>query len=373
MVLLSVGLVLAGCSSASNSGGLAGGEIEVPDDIVQDFLSHPQFSMFKTDPAELKWQVYEEKDSQRIVAATFRSKDGNGKEGDYYYLMVYGPSKKGESPDRIYGTLASIDDPDFDVSGFSVTEKRDESGTARRMLIATGLASDPEVSKVVLETSEGRTLTATMYQRFWMVASEASSAEEKVTRTVGYAQDGTILYQHPPFAFVSGSPAIRGPSDIPEDIVEDFYAHQPIATDVQWQFCVQEGDETVVGATFKAPSKDGKIGDRYYLMVYGPNTKRLRGTIDAIKDPDFHVAGAMYVSDDDTTVYLGIALDPDVAKVVCEMTTGRFLEAKMYGRFWMITAERVQGESHKYYYGYDASGTLLYKYSPKEGRLPVDS
>lgn len=375
LVLLSTGLLLAACSSFSIGGEPAKGKTEVPVDIVQDFLAHPHFSTFKTEPADLKWQFYEEKDSQRIVAATFRSKSRDGQEGDYYYLMVYAPPKKGESPERIYGALASIDDPDFDVSGFSITERKDESGAIRSMLTATGLASDPKVYRVVIETSEGRTLTAAMYRRFWMVATEAASAQERVTKTIGYAQDGTILYQHPPFAFVPGSPVMRGPSDIPKPIVEDFYANLSVATGVEWLFCVKEGDETVVGATFKAPGRDGTLNDQYYLMVYGPNGARLRGTIDAIDDPDFHVAGHHYSSPAfryPTRVFLGVASDPKVAKVVCETTTGRLLEAKTYGRFWIATSECEETETDRYFYGYDAEGKMLYKYSRKEGKLPVD-
>jgi len=39
-------------------------------------------------------------------------------------LAVYGPGKTGEKVDKTLCVLDSVDDFDFDVSGFSVSEKK---------------------------------------------------------------------------------------------------------------------------------------------------------------------------------------------------------------------------------------------------------
>ena len=364
LAMLTIGLMLATCSGKADTDARITG-LEVPKEFVEDFLAHPHFSKFKTEPTDLRWQVYEETDSQRIVAATFRAKDESGQDRAFYYLAVYGPGKTGEKVDKTLCVLDSIDDFDFDVSGFSVSEKKDPNGTSRFMLTATGLASDAKVTKVTLETSEARTLTAAMYGRFWMVNSEAVSPEEKVTRTVGYAQDGTILYQYPPFAMVKGSKPIRGPS-VPEEIVRDFYSDKPQPTDVQWQLCVQEGDRMVVGVLYKLPNRNGEMTEMFYLMVYGPQGRRLWGTSNAIQDRGLETGGGYTVGDrkewDKMVALMGISLDEKVVRVTGETSTGRILEARMYGRFWIVSAEREDElERVTKIVGYDADGAKLYE------------
>ena len=98
--------------------------VEVAKDFVDDFLSHPHFSKFSTEPTDLRLQMYEGPDSQKIVTATLKAKDEDGQDHDFYYLAVYVPDRTRDSMGKTVCTFASIDDPDFDVSGFSVSEKK---------------------------------------------------------------------------------------------------------------------------------------------------------------------------------------------------------------------------------------------------------
>ncbi len=112
--------LLSGCSAFSGRRPSARGDMGVPDEIVQHFLSHPHFTALKTEPSDLRWLVYTEEEARTVVGATFKAKDRLGNDKEWYYLMAFEPGAKGEAPKELYGALASIDDPDFDASSFSV-------------------------------------------------------------------------------------------------------------------------------------------------------------------------------------------------------------------------------------------------------------
>ncbi|HHX27381.1 MAG: hypothetical protein ACOX5Q_03480 [Bacillota bacterium] len=355
--------VLSGCKANSGGRGSAKSGVEVPEEIVQHFLSHPHFSTFKTEPSDLEWLVYSEEEDRWVVGATFKAKDGSGNDKDWYYLTAFEPGTKEEAPRQLYGALASIDDPDFDGSGFSVREVDTPSGDKTLLLTATGIAGDPEVQKVVLETSEGRNLQATMYGRFWLVALEAVSQNEKVIKTVGYSADGTQLYQDPPFVLEQGlSPSpVRGPNDIPEYVLRHFYDRQEFATDVEWKLCVEKDGEVTAGATYTGVSKTGPI-DCYFLAVYSTQGKLLRGNFDSIDDSGFSVGGGFFATEDPDFVSTGYASDHAVKKVICETNKGRSIEATMYGPFWIAVIKGGKGvEAFSEFVAYDAEGVELHR------------
>jgi len=62
------------------------------------------------------------------------------------------------------------------VSGFSIYDVISPDGiSVTPTLVTTGVAADKRVARVVLETSAGRTLEATLYDRLWLLASPAVS------------------------------------------------------------------------------------------------------------------------------------------------------------------------------------------------------
>lgn len=335
----------------------------VPEEIVHHFLSHPQFSTVKTEPSDLEWLVYSEEEDRTVVGATFKAKDRSGNHKDWYYLTAFEPGTKGEAPKELYGALASIDDPDFDASSFSVREVDMPSGEKKLLLITTGIAGDPEVQKVVLETSEGRTLEATMYERFYLVAEEAVGQNEKVTKTIGYSADGTQLYQDPPFVVVEGLPPVTSPSDIPEYVIRHFYDRQAFATDVEWRLCIEKDGEVTVGATYTGVSKTGPV-ECFFFAIYTTTGKPLRGTYRKIDGPGLTIALDAFGLDYDRMdpPWIGYVSDERVAKVVCETNKGRSVEASMHGPFWIATIDGPAGEERVTdFVAYDAEGVELYR------------
>jgi hypothetical protein len=353
---------LSGCSALTGARSSAKGGVEVPEEIVQHFLSHPHFATFNTEPSGLEWLVYSEEESRTVVGARFKAKDRAGNDKDWYYLMAFEPGAKGEAPKELYGALASIDDPDFDASSVSVREVDMPSGEKKLLLIATGIAGDPEVRKVVLETSEGRTLEATMYERFYLVAEEAVSRSEKVTKTTGHSADGTQLYQDPPFVIAQGVPPVRGPGDIPNYVLNHFYDRISWATDVEWQFCVEKDGEVTVGATFTGLSKTGPV-DCFFLAAYSAEGRLLRGGFQDIDESGFTVAGGGFLTEEPDFTTIGYALDPAIAKVVCKTSKScRTIEATMYGPFWIAVIKGGLGvEGFSEIVAYDAEGVELYR------------
>lgn len=147
------------------------------------------------------------------------------------------------------------------------------------------------------------------------------------------------------------------------------YADLPVATDVEWQLYVEEGDERVVAATFKAVNRMGGIDDRYFFVVYGRGTNRLRGTIGTVEDPDFDVSGSYFGTEmEEYMVKIGLASDPRVTRVVCETNKGRACEAKFYGRFWIVREKRGSDKYFPDVIGYDVDGNKLYHVVFPEGR-----
>lgn len=112
--------LLSGYRAFSGGQPSASGDVEVRDEIVQHFLSHPHSTALNTEPSDLRWLVHSEEEARTIVGATFKAKDRLGNDRDWYYLMAFEPGTKGTAPRELYGALASIDNPDFDASSFSV-------------------------------------------------------------------------------------------------------------------------------------------------------------------------------------------------------------------------------------------------------------
>ena len=334
----------------------------VPEEIVHHFLSHPQFSTVKTEPSDLEWLVYSEEEDRTVVGATFKAKRPVGKPQRLVLSHGLRARNQGRAPKELYGALASIDDPDFDASSFSVREVDMPSGEKKLLLlIATGIAGDPEVQKVVLETSEGRTLEATMYERFYLVAEEAVGQNEKVTKTIGYSADGTQLYQDPPFVVVEGLPPVTSPSDIPEYVIRHFYDRQAFATDVEWRLCIEKDGEVTVGATYTGVSKTGPV-ECFFFAIYTTTGKPLRGTYRKIDGPGLTIALDAFGLDYDRMdpPWIGYVSDERVAKVVCETNKGRSVEASMHGPFWIATIDGPAGEERVTdFVAYDAEGVEL--------------
>jgi hypothetical protein len=353
--------LLSGCSAFSRRRPSARGDMGVPDEIVQHFLSHPHFTALKTEPSDLRWLVYTEEEARTVVGATFKAKDRLGNDKEWYYLMAFEPGAKGEAPKELYGALASIDDPDFDASSFSVREVDMPSGEKKLLLIATGIAGDPEVRKVVLETSEGRTLEAKMYGQFYLVAEEAVSRSEKVLKTTGHSSGATQLYQNPPFVIAQGVPPVREPSDIPNYVLNHFYDRIPWATDVEWRVCVEEDGEVITGATYTGLSKTGPI-DCFFLGIYSTSGKPLRGASGAIENSGITTLLDAFGADYEEAhlPWIGYVPDERAVRVVCETSKGRSIEATMYGPFWIAYMDVLAAEDRvTYFVAYDPEGVEL--------------
>lgn len=208
-IVLLIVAVLTSCIAIAHNKAPSGKQVKVPDDIVQDLLAQTALSSNGDGLSDLKWEMYSEEESRRLVGATFKAKDSKNQDNRWYYIMAYGPQTKDQLPKKVHGALARIDDPDFNVSGFSVCSPNSPDGkSATPTLVTAGYAIDEKVTKVVLETSAGRTLEATMRERFWLLSSPAMSAAERITKAIGYAKDGTRLHLHYVFQGQHSTPTL---------------------------------------------------------------------------------------------------------------------------------------------------------------------